>query len=117
MTTATINGLKTIAAIPKPGQQILSVNLSLVDFIQLSDIAKQLGFRPEVVQLARRTRTEIHALLWQGDMLQAPADLANKIDALAELINPDAIYSVRGRSYAESVAHGALEICYNEGEV
>jgi hypothetical protein len=98
MTTATINGLKTIGAIPKPGQQILSVNLSLVDFIQLSDIAKQLGFRPE----------EIHALLWQGDMLQAPADLANKIDALAELINPDAIYSVRGRSYAESVAHGAI---------
>jgi hypothetical protein len=108
MTTATIDGLKTIAAIPKPGQQILSVNLSLVDFIQLSDIAKQLGFRPEVVQLARRTRTEIHALLWQGERLQAPADLADKIDELAGLINPDAIYSVRGQSYAESVVHVAI---------
>ncbi|MEB3292658.1 MAG: hypothetical protein VKJ24_05830 [Synechococcales bacterium] len=103
MTVATINGLKTIRAIPKPGQQILSVNLSLVDFIQLSDIAKQLGFRPEVVQVAHRTRTEIHALLWQGEMLEAPADLADKIDQLAGLINPDAIYSVRGRSYADLV--------------
>ena len=102
MTAMIINKLKTISAIPKPGQQILSVNLSLVDFTQLADIAKNLEFRPEVVQIAYSSKTETHALLWSGKLDAAPDDLADKTDDLAGLINPDAIYSVRGRNYHQS---------------
>lgn len=102
MTAMIVNGLKTISAIPKSGQQILSVNLSLVDFTQLADIAKNLGFHPEVVQISYSSRTEIHALLWSGKIDTAPDDLVDKTDELAGLINPDAIHSVRGRSYNQS---------------
>ena len=102
MTAMIINKLKTISAIPKPGQQILSVNLSLVDFTQLADIAKNLELRPEVVQIAYSSKTETHALLWSGKLDAAPDDLADKTDDLAGLINPDAIYSVRGRGYHQS---------------
>ncbi len=94
--------LPTLSAIPKPGQQILSVNLAIVNFMQLADIAKRLGFQPEVVQITDRLRTAVHALLWQGKIDRAPADLADKIDELADLINTDAIYSARGRHYLQA---------------
>jgi len=49
-----------------------------------------------MVQIHQRTGTEVHALLWSGMMNDAPADLTQRIDALADAINTRAIRSVRG---------------------
>jgi hypothetical protein len=97
MTAAIIEGLKTIAAIPARGEQSLSVNLALVDFTELAAIALELQFKPELVQIPYRFGTQIHALLWQGKIDDAPADLEARIETLSEHITPDAIRSVRGR--------------------
>ncbi len=94
--TATIEGIRTISYIPKKGHQFLSVNLALVELAEISDIAKQLGFKLELVQIPSRSGTEIHALLWEGEIADAPSDMDDRIDALADLINTDAIRSVRG---------------------
>jgi hypothetical protein len=97
MTAATIEGFKTIAAIPAKGEQSLSADLALVDFAELAAIALELQFKPELVQIQYRSGTQIHALLWQGKIDDAPANLEIRIEALSELITPDAIRSVRGR--------------------
>lgn len=96
MTTATIEGIRTLSYIPKQGHQFLSVNLALVPLEEISGIAKQLGFKLELVQIPSRVDVEIHALLWEGAIADAPSDMNDRIDALADLINTDAIRSARG---------------------
>jgi len=94
--TATLEGIKTIPTIPRPGEQYLSVNLALVSLPELVAIAQSLGFTVEVVQIHQRTGTEVHALLWSGLMSEAAADLNQRIDLLADFVNTKAIRSVRG---------------------
>lgn len=96
MAIATIEGIRTLSYIPRQGWQFLSVNLALVPLIEMSELAKQLGFKLELVQIPARSGVQIHALLWEGAIADAPSDLEQRIDALADLINTDAIRSARG---------------------
>jgi hypothetical protein len=62
----------------------ISTNLALVSL-------------PEVAKIAYpRGKTEIHALLWSVVMADTPADMNDRIDALAEQVDIQAIWSVRG---------------------
>ena len=96
MTTATIEGIRTFSFIPPRGQRFLSVNLALVDMANLLDIARELGFKPELVQIHYRSSIEIHALLWQGAISDTPQDMDEKVDDLAERVNPEAIRYAAG---------------------
>lgn len=96
MTTATVEGIRTLSYIPKQGQQFLSVNLAMVDLTEISNVAKQLGFKLELVQIPSRSGVQIHALLWEGAIADAPSDMGTRIDQLADLVDPHAIRSARG---------------------
>lgn len=96
MATATIESIRTLSPLPAQGEQYLSVNLALVDLAELSDIARKQGFKPELVQIQYRSTTQVHALLWQGMISDAPVDMGDRVDVLADCINTDAIRSVGG---------------------
>lgn len=94
-----IQGIKSIPYIPKKGEHYLSVNLALVDLTQLGEIAKELGFKPELVQITGRFGIEIHALLFSEQTDGEPlgwTELDDKIDALADRIDNQAIHHVYG---------------------
>lgn len=93
---STIEGIKTLRAVPERGKRFLSVNLALVDVSELMDIAKELGFKPELVQMPYLTHTEIHAFLWHGAITDTPPDLEAKFDELAVRINAGAIRYATG---------------------
>ncbi|MBW4505595.1 MAG: hypothetical protein KME64_03665 [Scytonematopsis contorta HA4267-MV1] len=93
---STIEGIKTLNGIPEKGKRFLSVNLANLDVAELMDIAKELGFKPELVQIPYRTHTEVHALLWHGFIVDTPKDLEAKFDELATRINADAIRYATG---------------------
>ena len=99
MTTATIQGIKSIPYIPKRGEHYLSVNLAIADPAQVWEIAKELGFKPELVQITNRFGIEIHALLFSEQLDGQPigwTDLDSKIDELADRIENRAIRHVYG---------------------
>jgi hypothetical protein len=96
MKTATLEGVKTLPYIPTKGQRFLSVNLALVDLVELTEVAKELGFKPELAQMPSRSGTQIHALLWHGAIADTPTDIDARVDTLAERINPDAIRYATG---------------------
>lgn len=91
-----IQGLKALSYPPKPGEHYLSVNLAKVDDVVIVfELAKELEFKPEVVQISTRAgNTEVHALLFyeqtDGEPMATPP-LDDKIDRLADAINSDAI--------------------------
>jgi hypothetical protein len=94
----TIEGIKTLIGVPEQGKRFLSVNLANLDVAEIMEIAKELEFKPELVQIPCVARTEIHALLWHGAIADTPPDLEAKFDELAIRINPDAIrYATGGR--------------------
>lgn len=93
---STIEGIKTLRGIPEKGKRFLSVNLALVDVAEFMDIAKELGFKPQLVQIPCIAHTEIHALLWHGEIADTPEDLEKKFDELAGRINADAIRYATG---------------------
>jgi hypothetical protein len=97
MATTTIEGIKTIPALPSKGEQYLSVNLALVGLPDVVQVATELGFTSELVQIVYPVGgSEIHALLWEGMMNDAPTDMNVRIDTLADRLNTAAIRSVRG---------------------
>ncbi|QLE56783.1 hypothetical protein [Nostoc sp. TCL26-01] len=91
-----IEGIKTLNGIPEQGKRFLSVNLANLDVVELMDIVKELGFKPELVQIPYQTHTEVHALLWHGFIVDTPPDLEAKFDELATRINADAIRYATG---------------------
>jgi hypothetical protein len=93
-----IEGIKTFRGIPSPGMSYLSVNLARVDAAELMEIAKRLGFKPEIVQVPLKNHTELWALLWHGAIADEPADLEGKWDELCDLIDSDATHLSRGQS-------------------
>ncbi|MBW4692240.1 MAG: hypothetical protein KME27_10785 [Lyngbya sp. HA4199-MV5] len=93
--TAPIEGLKALFYPPKRGEHWLSINLALVDDVaETFAVAKGLGFKPELAQISSRQRVELHALLFyeqtNGDPMTT-TNLDDKIDYLADQINPAAI--------------------------
>lgn len=90
-----IQGLKALSYPPKRGEHYLSVNLAEVDdVVKVFDLAKELGFKPELVQITtRRGETEIHALLFHEQTSGEPfaSNLDEQLYQLADEINTDAI--------------------------
>ncbi|MDX2096379.1 MAG: hypothetical protein SFW36_01265 [Leptolyngbyaceae cyanobacterium bins.59] len=98
MTTAVIEGLKTIPSIPSKGWRYLSINLALVNVEHGLSAAKKLGFSPELAQINYPMgSSEIHLLLWSGPIEDAPSDMHDRIDALADMVDSNAIRCVSSR--------------------
>jgi hypothetical protein len=91
MTAATLEHIKTFPYRPAKGRRFLSVNLALVDLTELTEIAAHLGFKPALIQIQGRSGTQVHALLWEGEIADTPSDMDEKVDYLADRINTDAI--------------------------
>jgi hypothetical protein len=106
--TPTIEGIKTFRGVPAPGMSYLSVNLAGLDATDLIELAKRLGFKPEIVQVPLRNHTELWALLWHGAIDAEPADLEDKWDELCDCIDADATHLSRGQSRAEYLANGGI---------
>lgn len=104
MTTAIasppIQGLKALSYPPKRGEHYLSIDLAKVDdVVRVFDLAKELGFKPELVQVTtRKGTTEIHAMLFYEQKSGEPfvATLDEQLYRLDEEINSDAIRHVYG---------------------
>ena len=99
MATATIQGIKQLSYPPHKGEHYLSVNLALVDPAKVWEVAKGLGFKPELVQISKRSEIEIHALLFHEQTSGGPleiSELDTRIDQLADQINTDAIRHTYG---------------------
>jgi hypothetical protein len=101
MTTATltIEGIRTVRYIPRPGEHQLSINLGLADAATVFEFARELGVKPEVVQIPTRSGVEVHALLVceHSERSALGGNLSGRLDELATKINPDAIRHVYGR--------------------
>jgi hypothetical protein len=93
--TPPIQGLKALNYPPNLGEHYLSVDLAQVeDVIRVFDLAKELGFSAELVQISTGAgTTEIHALLFYEQTNGEPfvATLDDQLYRLAEEINTDAI--------------------------
>ena len=104
MQATTIPNVKQLPRIPKQGEIYLSINLAMADPGQVWQLAKQLGFIPELVYLPTTVGIEIHALLlYEKSQLSSLVD-ANEYDARLESlleagINLDAIRFVYGRGH------------------
>ena len=96
MTAATLESIKTFPYRPVQGRRFLSVNLALVDLTEITEFAKELGFKPELVKIQGKSGTQVHALLWEGAISDTPADMDKKLDYLADRINTDAIRYATG---------------------
>jgi hypothetical protein len=98
-----IHGLRALSYPPKRGEHYLSVNLAKVtDVVKVFDLAKTLGFQPELVQITTRTgNTEIHALLFHEQTNGEPfaSDLDEKFLRLGEEINTEAIRHCYGGQF------------------
>ena len=101
--------VRNLSFVPKKGHRIFSVNLTMVDVGELWQIAKAMGFQPELIHLRYADETpQVHALLWEGPIEHQPSNLDDQYDALGEMIDPDAIYFAAGRSqseYPKSIAY------------
>jgi hypothetical protein len=97
---AIVKDLRTIDYIPEPGEHQLSINLGLADGATVFEFAREMGFNFEIVQIPTHKGIEIHALLLCDQAELSPlgtSKLSDKLDELAEKINPDAIRHVYGR--------------------
>ena len=83
---------------PEGDSNFLSINLGVIPFRDAMAAATSLGFQPELVQMPvlNPSGVQIHLLLWQGAIADTPDDLEEKFDALAELIDDQAIRYATG---------------------
>ncbi|HEY9664164.1 MAG TPA: hypothetical protein V6C65_37445 [Allocoleopsis sp.] len=63
MQTTTIPNVRQLPKIPQAGELYLSINLALADPGLVWQLAKQIGFTPELAYLPTAMGIEIHALL------------------------------------------------------
>ncbi|MBD2462284.1 hypothetical protein H6G89_14645 [Oscillatoria sp. FACHB-1407] len=66
--TTIIPNIKQLPRIPKRGTIYVSVNLAIADPGKVWELAKQLGFSPELAYLETRAGIEIHALLHESEL-------------------------------------------------
>lgn len=105
ISTPIIQGLKSISYPPKRGERYLSIDLTKVDDVaKVFDVAAELGFKPELVQISTRAGVEIHALLLheQTDGEPLLSNLDEQLDQLAEEINTEAIRHCYGGRFLAS---------------
>jgi hypothetical protein len=99
--TATIQGIKALSHPPTKGEHYLSINLALTDPAIVWQLARNLGFEPELIQIHDRFSggIEIHVLLFHeqthGEPITTP-ELDLRIDQLAEQVNTEAIRHTYG---------------------
>lgn len=102
MQTTTIPNVRQLPKVPQTGYLYLSINLAMADPGRVWELAKQLGFTPELAYLPTATGIEIHALLHhtqcQLSSLSETNEFDERIEALMEAgIAPDAIRFVYGK--------------------
>jgi hypothetical protein len=101
---ATVKDLRTVRYIPKPGEHQLSINLGLADAAIVFELAREIGSKPEIVQIPTNKGIEIHALLICEHCNTSPlweeTTLFKKLDEFSDRINSDAIRHVYGKSKA-----------------
>jgi hypothetical protein len=90
--------------VPKQGELYLSINLVRTDPGHVWELAKQLGFTPELAYLPTTAGIEIHALLHYSETtissLLEINEFDQRIESLMEAgINPDGIRFVYGRGW------------------
>ncbi|MFM2431740.1 MAG: hypothetical protein RLZZ511_2953 [Cyanobacteriota bacterium] len=106
MTATIAREVRTIHFIPRNGQRLLSVNLAGLDVGEVWQVAKTMGFTPELIHLRfSATAVQSHALLWEGAITQTPADIDDKLDELWDKFGDAVTYST-GQSKAEYIASG-----------
>lgn len=97
MLATEISGIRVIPALPSKGKQYLSVHMAELNLSDVVKVADSLGFNPVPVLIDYPVGVpEMHVLLWEGEITDAPSDMNERIDQLANLIPPQAIRSVRG---------------------
>ncbi|MBW4621370.1 MAG: hypothetical protein KME17_18670 [Cyanosarcina radialis HA8281-LM2] len=102
MQTTIVPNIKQLPRIPHPGEIYLSIDLAMADPGKVWELAKELGFTPELAYLPTSLGIEIHALLHHeqrqlGSLLDTN-DFDDRIESLMEAgINPDAIRIVYGK--------------------
>ncbi|GAB4379710.1 MAG: hypothetical protein Kow00121_34390 [Elainellaceae cyanobacterium] len=106
MQTTTIPNVRQLPRVPKPGELYLSINLATADPGQVWELARQLGFTPELAYLPTTAGIEIHALLHHEErQLGSLLDIHEFDDRLEQLmeagINPEAIRFVYGKGRAK----------------
>lgn len=89
--TATIETIATLPVIPEKGKRYLSVNVGDVPLADVVRAAGELGFTTDLVKIPYQFGTEMHVLLWHGEVSETPADMDERVARLADLINSDAI--------------------------
>jgi hypothetical protein len=95
--TPPVKGLRALSYPPKHGEHYLSVDLAKVDdVVKVFDLAKELGFKPELVQITDRGGdVQIHALLLHEQTNDTPADCFDRLEEqtnrLADEIDNNAI--------------------------
>lgn len=102
MQTATIPNVRQLPRVPKSGELYLSVNLAMADPGQVWELARQLGFTPELAYLPTTAGIEVHALLHHGERqlgsLLDTNEFDDRIENLMEAgISPEAIRFVYGK--------------------
>lgn len=107
MQTATIPNVRQLPRVPSPGELYLSINLAMADPGQVWELARQLGFTPELAYLPTTTGIEIHALLHHGvrqlGSLLDTNEFDDRIESLMEAgINSEAIRFVYGKGRANA---------------
>jgi hypothetical protein len=109
MTLAIAKEIRTIDLVPKKGQRVLSVNLAGLDVGEVWQVAKAMGFVPELVHLRfSATAVQTHALLWEGAIVDTPSDMDDKFDELWDKYEMAVMYAA-GQSRAEYLANGGVE--------
>jgi hypothetical protein len=102
MQTTIVPNIKQLPRIPRSGEIYLSIDLAMADPGSVWELAKLLGFAPELAYLPTTRGIEIHALLHheqrQLSSLLDTDDFDERIESLmAGGIDPDAIRFVYGR--------------------
>jgi hypothetical protein len=107
-TAPTIEGIRTFQRIPAKGMRYLSVNLAGLDVATVVATAATLNLRPELVQVPVKGGSQIHALLWEGAIVDTPSDMDDRLDELWDRFG-DAVCYAAGESRAEYLARGGVE--------
>ncbi|PSB15970.1 hypothetical protein C7B61_00935 [filamentous cyanobacterium CCP1] len=98
----TIPNVRQLPRVPQQGEVYLSVNLAMADPGYVWELARQLGFTPELAYLPTTAGVEIHALLHhdvrQFSSLLNTNEFDDHIERLMEAgINPEALRFVYGK--------------------
>ncbi len=109
MTVAIAREIRTVDLVPQKGRRVVSVNLAGLDVGEVWQMAKAMGFTPDLIH--RRfsaTMVQTHTLRWEGVIGDTPSDMDDKLDELWDKCG-NLVYYATGESRAEYLARGGVE--------